>query len=93
MSNAGSYRSSGPELPGLDIEYFSKAFTHAEKGLRTVLDFMYVQSEDARDKISSRVHERLSACRFLGEVAGIPLPTPVMSEAEGALNIATEEEV
>lgn len=72
-------------------QYLPIAFANAESTLRTALDVLYVQAEDRREDFIPKVAERLRACNFLGQVAGIEeLPTPIMSEAEGALGIVQQ---
>lgn len=90
MTVMNGYHSDGPEMPGLGAAYMTQAFAHSEASLLAALNELYVRSEDDRENSLSKVSEMLSACNFLGIIAGVDVPTKSMTEAEEALGVESE---
>lgn len=92
MTMSFNPRSNGPEMPGLNIGYLPQAFARSEASLRTVLDNVYAGNEfaNSHDKTVKQLEERLEACKFLGIVAGVPIPTEIMIEARSVLDARSE---
>ncbi len=82
--------SDGPELPGLNTDYLHRSFVQREAKLQADLDTLNAYSETERARLMGQVVEGLSACDFLGRMAGVEVPTQTMIQATGALNIDAE---
>ncbi len=93
MSKLDYYPVTAPELPGLTPEYFERRFNGAQALLRNRLNGLYVAAEDVRNGLLNPVRAQLEICRAIGSFTEIPLPTPIMSEAEGALGIPSDSEL
>jgi hypothetical protein len=84
MTDSG-FNSYGPEL-NISPNYWKDiSFPGTEQRLRASLDHLYGSNEDDWSLLLADVSRRLACCDFIGKLAGLELPTPLMEEAQASL--------
>jgi hypothetical protein len=82
-------RSTGFELRLTQEMWKTVIFPRTEARLGILLLDLATQSEGSRAASLKDVSRQLECCEIVGRIANIPLPTPIMSVAQEAIDTTT----